>query len=291
MPVSAKENENGSGRVGGSSTHPMNKAVNGTAEEAEDSAARVALVTGAAKRVGAAIARHLHRRGLGVAVHYHRSADDAFALVAELNRLRAGSAAAFAGDLLETKTPSRLVEGTVEHFGALDLLINNASAFYPTEVEDAGEEQWNELLGTNLKAPYFLTQAAAPFLKQREGSIVNLVDIHGRAPIPDHSIYCAAKAGLIMLTRALALDLAPSIRVNAVAPGVVLWPESEKRQDGAGEEEEADRRRILNSVPLRRQGRVSEVATAVAWLALDAPYTTGQIIAVDGGRGIKGAPG
>ncbi len=250
--------------------------------------ARVALITGAGRRIGSTVARHLHRRGLRIALHYRRSADQASALMAELDDLRPGSAAAFAGDLLETTTPARLVEKTVERFGALDLLINNASAFYPTPIASAGEAEWNELLGSNLKAPFFLTQAAAPFLAARKGAIVNLVDIHGRAPIPDHSIYCAAKAGLIMLTRAFALDLAPSVRVNAVAPGIVLWPQGQEEEAGKREAEEAERRRLLKSVPLRRQGLASEVATAVAWLALDALYTTGEIVTVDGGRGIKG---
>lgn len=254
-----------------------------------DDSAKVALITGAGKRIGAAIARYLHHRGLSVAVHCRQSTDHASALVRELDGLRPGSSAAFAGDLLETTTSVRIIEETVERFGALDLLINNASVFHATPVGSADETQWNELLGINLKAPYFLTQAATPFLAARKGSIVNLVDIHGQAPIPDHSIYCVAKAGLIMLTRALALDLAPSVRVNAVAPGIVLWPETKEPQADV-HEEEAERCRILKSVPLRRQGTVLEVAMAVAWLALDAPYTTGQIIAVDGGRGIKGAP-
>ncbi|WP_025771254.1 pteridine reductase [Thioalkalivibrio sp. HK1] len=285
--MTAPEKRNGSGEMqrADESSDPS------AASPRSEASARVALITGAGKRVGAAIARHLHHRGLSVAVHYRRSADSANALVRDLDDVRPGSAAAFEGDLVEPSIPARIVDKTVERFGALDLLINNASAFYPTPVGGADEDQWNELMGTNLKAPYFLTQAAAPFLAARQGSIVNLVDIHGRAPIPDHSIYCAAKAGLIMLTRALALDLGPSVRVNAVAPGIVLWPQTETPQAQAQEEEAAEqRRRILESVPLRRQGTVLEVAMAVAWLALDAPYTTGQIIAVDGGRGIGGAP-
>ena len=239
---------------------------------------RVALVTGAARRIGAAIARALHRRGLGVAVHYRTSRDDARALTRSLDGERPGTAATFGCDLLETGAPERLVSDVVARFGALDVLINNASSFYPTPLESTTEAQWDDLIGTNLKAPYFLTRAAARFLTAGHGSVVNLADIHGRNPVAGYPAYCSAKAGLIMLTRALALELGPEVRVNAVAPGIALPP--------AGDRDVAAHERAEQLVPLRRAGSAEEVADAVAWLALDAPYTTGEVLAVDGGRGI-----
>ena len=238
----------------------------------------VALVTGAARRIGAAVARALHRRGLSVAVHYRGSGDEAHALVRELEQARAGSAAAFGGDLLESGAPEHLVSEAVSRFGTLDVLVNNASTFYPTPVGAATEAEWDDLIGTNLKAPFFLTQAAAGFLRAQRGSVVNLADTHGRNPIADHPAYCSAKAGLIMLTRALALDLAPEVRVNAVAPGIALWSE--------GGDDARARARAVGSLPMRRIGSAAEVAGAVTWLALDASYTTGEVLSVDGGRGI-----
>ena len=238
----------------------------------------VALVTGAARRIGAAVARALHRRGLDVAVHYRGSRGEAHALACELDRERPGSVETFGGDLLESGASGRLVSEVIARFGALDVLINNASTFYPTPIDGATEAQWDDLVGTNLKAPFFVTQAAAVFLAASHGSVVNLTDVHGRNPIADHAVYCSAKAGLIMLTRALALDLAPEVRVNAVAPGIALWPE-----DGRDAQVRAQAER---AVPLRRAGSADEVAGTVAWLALDAPYTTGEVLAVDGGRGL-----
>ena len=243
-----------------------------------DGTARVALVTGAARRIGAAIARGLHRRGLGVAVHYRTSREEARTLVLELERERPGSAAAFGGDLLESGAPARLVRDVVSQFGTLDVLVNNASSFYPTPIDTTTEAEWDDLLGTNLKVPFFVTKAAATTLAERLGSVVNLADIHGRNPIAGHPAYCSAKAGLIMLTRALALDLAPEVRVNAVAPGIALWPENNRNAH--------TRARAVQSVPLRRTGSPEEVADAVTWLALDAAYTTGEVVAVDGGRGM-----
>jgi len=238
----------------------------------------VALVTGAARRIGAAIARALHRRGLGVAVHYRTSRDDAQALARSLDRERPGTAATFGCDLLDSGAPEGLVSDVVARFGALDVLINNASSFYPTPLGTTTEAQWDDLIGTNLKAPYFLTQAAARFLTAGRGSVVNLADIHGRNPVAGYPAYCSAKAGLIMLTRALALELGPEVRVNAVAPGIALWP--------VGDCDVAAHERAEQLVPLRRSGSAEEVADAVTWLALDAPYTTGEVLAVDGGRGI-----
>ena len=241
----------------------------------------VALVTGAARRIGAAIARALHRRGLRLAIHYHTSADEARSLVRELERERPGSAAAFGCDLLGSGAPDRLVRDVVGRFGSLDVLVNNASSFYPTPLDTTAEAEWDDLVGTNLKAPFFVTRAAAPFLAARAGSTVNLADIHGRNPLAGYPVYCAAKAGLIMLTRALALELAPDVRVNAVAPGIVLWH--------AGADDAPTRERAVQAVPLRREGSAEEVADTVAWLALDAAYTTGEVLAVDGGRAIATA--
>ena len=238
----------------------------------------VALVTGAARRIGAAVARALHQRGLGVAVHYRTSRDDAQALARSLDRERPGTAATFGCDLLDSGAPEELVSDVVARFGALDVLINNASSFYPSPLGTTTEAQWDDLIGTNLKAPYFLTQAAARFLTAGRGSVVNLADIHGRNPVAGYPAYCSAKAGLIMLTRALALELGPEVRVNAVAPGIALWP--------AGDCDMAAHERAEQLVPLRRPGSAEEVAAAVTWLALDAPYTTGEVLAVDGGRGI-----
>ena len=238
----------------------------------------VALVTGAARRVGATVARVLHRRGLDVAVHYRASHDDAQALARSLDRERPGAVATFGCDLLDPGAPGRLVAGVVARFGSVDVLVNNASSFYPTPMDTATEAEFDDLVGTNLKAPFFVSRAAAPFLAARRGAIVNLADIHGRNPVAGYPVYCSAKAGLIMLTRALALELAPAVRVNAVAPGIALWPEG----DGDMRAREAAERRV----PLGRAGSAEEVADTVAWLALDAPYTTGEVIAVDGGRGI-----
>ena len=238
----------------------------------------VALVTGAARRIGAAIAGALHRRGLSVAVHYRTSRDDAQALARSLDRERPGTVATFGCDLLESGAPESLVSDVIARFGALDVLVNNASSFYSTPLDTTTEAQWDDLVGTNLKAPYFVTQAAARFLTAGRGSVVNLADIHGRNPVRGYPAYCSAKAGLIMLTRALALELGPEVRVNAVAPGIALWPVCDRNV--AGHE------RAEQLVPLRRSGSAEEIAEAVTWLALDASYTTGEVLAVDGGRGI-----
>lgn len=237
---------------------------------------KVAIVTGAAKRIGATIVAQLHARGMDVLIHYRGSADQADALAAHLNALRADSVHIQQADLSNPDAPKVLVDAALKRFGRIDLLINNASAFYPTPVETATQDQWDELMASNLRAPYFLSQAAQPHLARRGGAIVNLVDIHALVPLAEHTIYCQAKAGLIMQTRAMAKDLAPSIRVNAVAPGAILWPENEDSAQAA----EA----TLAKVPLGHLGRPEDIAGAVCFLALDAPYITGQILAVDGGR-------
>lgn len=241
-------------------------------------AGKWALVTGAGRRVGAAIARALHDQGAGVAIHYRESAGDATELAAGLNRARPGSALTIQADLHDTGRLGNLVETVVRHSGRLDILVNNASSFYPTPLAGINEEQWSDLLGTNLKAPLFLAQAALPHLKSTKGVIINIIDIHAIRPLKDHTMYGAAKAGLGFLTRALARDLAPDIRVNGVAPGAILWPEggvSDQMQDI-----------VLKQIPLKRVGEPSDIAGCVLYLVRDAHYVTGQIIAVDGGRSV-----
>jgi pteridine reductase len=239
-------------------------------------AGRVALVTGGARRIGAVVAEALHAAGAAVAVHYRGSAAEAEALVARLNGRRAGSAMALQADLLDTPALPRLVDQVTAEFGGLDLLLNNASSFYPTPVGSITERHWDELVGSNLKAPLFLSQAAAPWLRQRGGLIVNMVDVHARRPMPRHPVYCAAKAGLEMLTYALAQELGPEVRVNGIAPGAILWPETE-----VGEEEKAA---TLAGIPLGRTGGPQDIAACVLYLAGPGSYVNGQVIAVDGGR-------
>jgi pteridine reductase len=239
---------------------------------------KVILVTGAARRIGAAIVTCLHENGARVAIHYRGSARDAKDLAAQLNGLRADSAAVFQADLLETATLPVLVGDVVKWGGRLDGLVNNASSFYPTPIGDITEEQWNDLVGSNLKAPLFLSQAAASYLRDAKGAIVNIVDIHANRPLRHHTVYGSAKAGLVMLTRALAKDLAPHVRVNGVSPGAILWPE-----DGMTESLQQS---ILRQIPLGRPGNPEDIAGCVLYLLRDADYVSGQIIAVDGGRSI-----
>ena len=239
---------------------------------------RVALITGGARRVGAAIVRRLHDAGASVCIHYRASQADAVALTAELNARRAGSACCVGADLLDPGTPDALVAATLAEFGGLDLLVNNASSFYPTPVGRITAQAWDDLLGTNLKAPLFLSQSATPALRARRGSIINIVDIHGLRPLRDHPVYCAAKAGLAMLTRSLARELGPQIRVNGIAPGPVLWPESALSEEL--------KREIVDKTALKRHGTPADIARTALFLAQDAPFVTGQIIAVDGGRSI-----
>lgn len=236
----------------------------------------VALVTGAGKRVGAAIARTLHAAGYGVALHCRRSRAAAEALAAELERGRARSTLVLQAELADPQAPAMLVDAALAHFGRLDALVNNASAFFPTPVGTATVAQWNELFASNAQAPFFLAQAATPALRAAHGAIVNLVDIYAERALADHPVYCMAKAALVAMTRALALDLAPEVRVNGVAPGAVLWPADGKPYD--------DRQAMLARTPMRRAGSPEDVAGAVLWLLRDAPYVTGQIIRVDGGR-------
>ena len=239
----------------------------------------VVLITGGAKRVGATICRRLHRAGASVMLHFRSSAGEARLLQAELNHVRAKSVALIQADLLDVSKLPSLVEQTVQTFGRLDALVNNASTFYQTTIGDIGVDDWNNLIGTNLQAPLFLAQAAAPALKKSQGSIVNITDIHAERPLKSYVVYSVAKAGLVGLTRSLARELAPDVRVNAVAPGPILWPDEEVFDELA-------RQRIISHTPLRREGSPDDVAKAVHYLLADAPYVTGETINVDGGRHI-----
>lgn len=242
---------------------------------------KVMLVTGGAKRVGAAICRRLHAAGATIALHYRSSESEAVALRDQLNELRPDSAAAFSADLLDLATLPQLVEQVIARFGRLDALVNNASSFYATPLADVDESQWHDLFGTNLRAPLFLAQAAADELRRQHGCIVNIVDIHAERPMQGHLLYSVAKAGLVALTRGLAQEMAPQVRVNAVAPGVILWPDSHEWDD------EAQRRKIVAHTLLKREGEPDDIARTVAFLIQDAPYITGQVISVDGGRSIN----
>ena len=246
----------------------------------------VILITGGARRIGAEISRSLHAAGGTVAVHFNSSNTNADNLVAELGALRAGSAAAFQADLLDDIALAELVAKVVEKFGRLDGLVNNASSFFPTKIGTTTAAQWDNLVGTNFRAPLFLAQAAAPHLAARQGCIVNITDIHAERPLKGYPVYCAAKAGLLGLTRALAVELAPQVRVNAVAPGAVMWPEnSDQAAEGATQDFPPEQQAaIIRHTLLNRIGSPSDIAKTVKFLIFDAPYITGQIINVDGGR-------
>jgi pteridine reductase len=239
---------------------------------------QVVLITGGARRVGAEIARTLHAAGANILIHYRTSAAAAIALADEFNALRSRSAAIFAAHLLNADAPDKLIAATLLEFGRLDILINNASSFYPTPVGQITMPQWDDLMGSNLKAPLFLSQAAVPSLFAQRGLIINMIDIHALRPLRAHPVYSAAKAGLAMLTRSLARELGPEIRVNGIAPGPVLWPD--------GEMDEVLKREIIDKTALKRHGTPRDIARTALFLAKDAPYITGQIIAVDGGRSI-----
>ena len=241
---------------------------------------KVALVTGGAKRVGAAICRLLHARGANILLHHRASVVVARALQIELNARRADSVALIQADLLNGASLPDLVKTTIGRFERLDILINNASSFFPTAIGDITEKAWDDLVGTNLKAPLFLSQAAAMELRKRHGCIVNIIDIHAEFPMKNYVVYTVAKGGLLALTRSLARELGPEVRVNGVAPGTILWPEGEEWGD------ELSRQRIVNQSALKRIGEPDDIAKAVDYLVSAAPYVTGQVIAVDGGRSI-----
>ncbi len=239
---------------------------------------KAALVTGGSRRIGAAIARRLHAAGASVLIHYRGAESDAQKLEAELNGVRAGSAARIKADLLAPIAPQALVGAAIDRYKRLDILVNNASTFYPTAIGEVEAAHWEELLGSNLRAPLFLSQAAAPHLAQAKGAIVNITDIHAERPLKGYAVYSVAKAGLAALTRALAIELAPDVRVNSVAPGAIAWPED-------GQFEPAERERIVATTPLGRIGSPGDIAEAVL-LACAVPFVTGQSFAVDGGRSI-----
>jgi len=239
---------------------------------------KTGLVTGGARRVGAAITRRLHAAGANVLVHYRDSDTDADNLVGELNALRPKSAQKVKAELLAPIAPRALVSAALEGFGRLDILVNNASSFFPVALGAIEASHWEELMGSNLRAPLFIAQEAAAELAKREGAIVNIVDIHAERPLKGYPVYSIAKAGLAALTRSLALELAPKVRVNGVAPGAIAWPED-------GQFEPAERERVIATTPLGRTGTAEDIAQAVHFLAC-APYVTGQILAVDGGRSI-----
>jgi pteridine reductase len=238
----------------------------------------VVLITGGARRVGAEIARKLHAAGARIVIHYRSSADAAAALTAELNGVRAQSAASVAADLSHPETPAALIGAALESFGHLDVLINNASSFYPTPIGKITAAAWDDLMASNVRAPLFLAQAAAEPLAARRGLILNIVDIHGLRPLKGYPVYSIAKAGLAMLTRSLARELGPAVRVNGIAPGPVLWPEHDMSEDLKQE--------IIGKTALKRLGSPQDIARTALFLVRDAPYITGQIIAVDGGRSI-----
>jgi pteridine reductase len=239
---------------------------------------KVALVTGGARRIGSEIVRCLHAEGMNIALHYLSSLDEARLLRDELNAIRPGSVQLFAADLSDNTAIREMVASLTTAFTRIDAVINNASRFFATALASVDDAAYQELLDINLKAPLFLAQAAAPQLEKTKGCIINIADIYARQPLAGHAVYCAAKAGLIMLTRSLALELAPGVRVNAVAPGAILWPES------GGDENQ--RAAVLAKIPMGRIGDPSDIAQAVLFLVRDAHYVTGQVIKVDGGRTI-----
>ena len=239
-------------------------------------AGKTALITGSARRIGATLAHTLHHAGMNIVLHYHSSASEASKLCDQLNRLRTDSAVKVTANLLHFNSLQSLVSRAQQFWNRLDVLINNASSFYPTTIGKITEQHWDELMGTNLKAPLFLSQAAAPHLKENHGCIINIVDIHAERPLKNYPLYCAAKAGLVMLTKAIARELAPEVRSNGIAPGAILWPE---RADYSPTHQE-----IIQRTALRRQGSPEDIARTALFLIRDADYITGQIIVVDGGR-------
>lgn len=239
---------------------------------------KVALITGAAHRIGATTAKLLHENGMNIVLHYRGSREQAQALQKELNDKRKDSVILIQADLHITNGLSALIEESVKAWGHLDVLINNASSFYPTEINKATENQWDDLMGSNLKAPFFLSQAAAPHLKKSKGCIINIVDIHAERPLKTFPIYSMAKAGLAMMTKSLACELGPEIRVNGVAPGAILWPENL---------DEVAQQRIVSRTFLKRQGEPADISKTILYLIENADYVTGQIIAVDGGRSLN----
>ncbi|HQQ61993.1 MAG TPA: pteridine reductase [Pseudomonadales bacterium] len=245
------------------------------------SLAPVALITGGAQRIGASIARTLHTAGYNIVIHYRHSQTSAQSLIVELNTLRADTAICLQADLLDNTAIAQLVQHAIARWGRIDALINNASGFYSTPLAKATEQQWDELLGSNAKAPFFLAQALAKTLSENNGAIINIADIYADKPLGEHSIYCIAKAANVMLTKSLARDMAPHVRVNGIAPGAILWP----NQGGANDT--TAQQTLLEKIPLARTGTPQDIAQAILFLLRDAPYMTGQVITIDGGRTIN----
>jgi len=246
-----------------------------------DSPAPVALITGAAHRLGAHTARHLHGRGWNIVIHYRSRQDQAEALKSELNALREHSAVILQADLSEPDSIAPLAEQAIAAWGRLSGLVNNASVFYPNPTEEARNQDWDAVMDTNLRAPFFLGQACLPALRESGGAIVNLIDIYSQRPLADHPLYCASKAGLASLTLSWAKDLAPEVRVNGVSPGAILWPEGDAEIDPQYQQS------ILAKTPLAKTGQPDDIAGAIAFLLCDAPFITGQILSVDGGRSLN----
>jgi pteridine reductase len=244
----------------------------------QEGKARVALVTGAAARIGAAVATGLHARGCDLVLHFNANREGADALASRLNEARPGSAVALGADLSVPAEIEELADQVRASHDRLDILVNNASRFYPTPLGETRLWQWDDLINSNLRGPWFLVQALLPELRTAGGAIVNIIDVHGERPMPAHGVYCISKAGLAMMTRALAAELGPAVRVNGVSPGAILWPE---REPGHAEKQD-----ILGRTALGRLGEAADIASAVAYLALDAPYVTGQVLAVDGGASL-----
>lgn len=241
---------------------------------------KVALVTGAARRIGATTVRMLHQQGATVVIHYRNSKNDAEKLCHELNGIRADSCLILQAELAEVSSLQTMINELIKQTGRLDILINNASSFFPTKIGEITEVHWDNLFASNLKAPLFLSQAAAPHLAETKGCIVNMVDIHAERPLAEHAVYCAAKAGLLMLTKSLAKELGPNVRVNGVSPGAILWPEA----DGNNAQADAEHKSLLDKTSLKREGSPDDIAKAISFLVSDADYITGHIIPVDGGR-------
>jgi len=244
---------------------------------------KTALVTGAAARIGASIAEALHARGCDVLLHYNSSQEAARQLADRLNSIRSNSAFLVSTELSNPAGIEHLAGETRSRFSRLDILVNNASRFYPTLPGETQAWQWDDLLNSNLRGPYFLVQALLGELQAAHGAVINLLDVHAERPMPGHAVYCISKAGMAMMTRALARELGPEVRVNGVAPGAILWPETEP----AGTNKQSARKAILSRTALGRLGQPADIAGAVCYLALDAPYVTGQILAVDGGRSLN----
>jgi pteridine reductase len=249
------------------------------------STTKVALVTGAAKRIGAEIVRQLHKENFNLVIHYHHSEKAAQELVDELNDDRDNSAICIAADLNNFTQVINLAEQAQQYWQRIDLLVNNASSFYPTPIGETSEEDWNLLMNSNLKAPFFLAQALAKSLSDNHGCIINIADIYADKPLKKHSIYSIAKAGNVMLTKTLAQELAPLVRVNGIAPGAILWPDDshKKPEDKLSDD---NKEKMLAKIPLQQRGQAQDIARAIIFLALQAPYVTGQILTIDGGRSI-----